>query len=99
MGKKLHEMTQEEIKDILDDSSKTATFVSEAFTTFDKDGSGFIDKEELKNYIVAAYPTIADTDEKRDAVFAEFDTNGDGKLSHDEFAVLVTKFMHHLLGA
>ena len=98
MGKRLHEMSNEEIKTILDDSTLTETFVAEAFSTFDKDGSGSIDKEELKHYIVASYPTIADTDEKREAIFAEFDTNQDGQLSQDEFSVLVTKFMNHLIG-
>ena len=96
MGKKLHEMTAEEIKEILSSDENTNTFVAAAFKTFDKDGSGHIDKEELKGYITSAFPALTDTDEKRDALFSEFDTNQDGKLSQDEFSVMVKKFLHHL---
>ena len=97
MGKKLHELNKEELKELADDSSKRQTFSAESFKSFDKDGSGSIDKNELKEYIIATYPTIADTDEKREALFAELDTNGDGTLSESEFDVLVGKFITHLL--
>jgi len=89
-------MTAEEIKEILSSEQKSTAFVDSAFKSFDKDGSGSIDKEELKGYIASAFLPLTDSDKKRDALLAEFDKNTDGKLSLVEFSVMIREFLSHL---
>jgi len=53
----------------------------ELFRRFDSDGSGTIDVEDLRRVCLH----IGVSDEDLDAVFIEYDTNGDGVLDYGEF--------------
>jgi len=59
------------------------------FNSFDTDGSGFLDKNELKNAFKNFKGGL--TDAEIDALMAEADTNGDGKVSFEEFTALIKK--------
>ena len=59
------------------------------FNSFDTDGNGFLDKNELKNAFKDFKGGL--TDAEIDALIAEADVNGDGKVSFEEFVALVNK--------
>ncbi len=57
----------------------------EAFKTFDKDGSGKISTQEIKNIInVNDHANI-------DNLIKSFDTNGDGEIDYNEFISMMSK--------
>lgn len=56
-----------------------------AFRMFDQDGSGLVSAEELSEILSAGGK--ADFDK----MVREFDTNGDGQISFDEFTVMMRK--------
>ncbi len=57
----------------------------EAFKTFDKDGSGKISTQEIKNIIsVNEHANI-------DNLIKSFDTNGDGEIDYNEFILMMSK--------
>mmetsp|Transcript_4357 Transcript_4357/g.6694 ORF Transcript_4357/g.6694 Transcript_4357/m.6694 type:complete len:190 (-) Transcript_4357:40-609(-) len=58
--------------------------MKEAFHNADTDGSGFIEKEELKA-VLKDTMNIAASDEEVTLLIQEFDTNKDGKLAYNEF--------------
>jgi len=60
----------------------------EAFRTFDQDGSGSIDIEELKMILKNQN---MEQDQDVEALFAEADKNGDGKISFEEFCQMLRK--------
>ena len=60
-----------------------------AFDAFDTDGSGFLDKSELKNAFKDFKGGL--TDAEVDVLMAAADTNGDGEVSFEEFVALVNK--------
>jgi len=55
------------------------------FRMFDKDGSGLVSAEELKTVLEAAGSTDFDQ------IIKEFDSNGDGEVSFDEFVGMMMK--------
>ncbi|XP_066266801.1 uncharacterized protein [Branchiostoma lanceolatum] len=57
------------------------------FKTYDKDGSGFISREELKEGM--AKLGIENSDVAVDAIIKESDVNKDGKISFREFATVI----------
>lgn len=60
-----------------------------AFEAFDKDGSGAISVDELKAVLLADVPggtPMVEADVE--AMVSAFDTNGDGELQYEEFALL-----------
>ena len=64
----------------------------EAFKMLDKDGSGCIDKDELRDLLrnfSAAGETLGEED--IEAMIAESDVDGDGQVSFDEFAKVMMK--------
>mmetsp|Transcript_1112 Transcript_1112/g.1701 ORF Transcript_1112/g.1701 Transcript_1112/m.1701 type:complete len:150 (+) Transcript_1112:88-537(+) len=63
--------------------------IREAFKVFDKDGSGAIDKEELKNIMNGLGANLSE--EEIDLLVQEGDTDGDGKIDINEFL----KIMYH----
>jgi Ca2+-binding EF-hand superfamily protein len=62
--------------------------IKEVFDTFDADGSGYIDSAEIKS--VCEQLGVEPSQEEIDAIIAEADANGDGKVSFDEFCKAIT---------
>jgi Ca2+-binding EF-hand superfamily protein len=71
----------------------------DAFAVFDSDGSGCIDRKELKRLMKKLGQAL--TEAELDAMMDEVDTNGDGEISFEEFkAMMVRRFffdgiLHH----
>ncbi|XP_067096733.1 troponin C, skeletal muscle [Osmerus mordax] len=66
-----------------DQAGKTEEELSEIFRVFDKNGDGFIDREEFGDILTATGEPI--TDEEADELMADSDVNKDGKIDFDEF--------------
>ena len=72
------------------DKDDLQTF-TEAFKILDSDGSGEIDKEELKEMLRAFSRMGEDIpDSEIDAMIREADTDGDGQISYKEFCRVMT---------
>ena len=61
----------------------------QAFASFDADGNGTLDADELKRILCSPVSggNTQMTPEEVDQLFRKFDANGDGVLSVEEFAV------------
>ena len=57
--------------------------IKNAFLTFDADGSGFIDREELVNVLTTMGDPV--DEETINGMIAEADLDGDGKINYAEF--------------
>jgi len=74
-------------------------FVDAVFPTLDKDGSGFLEKEEVKGMAKNMHAKHGDEgsefpEDKFDEGFSKIDANGNGKLSKEEvfgFFVMVAE--------
>lgn len=55
----------------------------EAFNMFDADGSGFIDRDEVRVLMKKLAQTL--TDDEIDAIMDAADSDGDGEISFEEF--------------
>lgn len=62
-----------------------------AFKMLDTDGSGKIDKNELKNILGKDKALLGKDDEYWEQMIKEADTNGDGEIDYDEFVAMMTK--------
>jgi len=66
-----------------------------AFKTFDADGGGTIDKDELMKLLgiesLADQMQVKLTEEEVDAIMNEVDLNGDGKIDFEEFMAMMRK--------
>ena len=58
-----------------------------AFKMFDKDGSGFISKDEIKDSL-ANFRNISESE--LDDIIKQVDDNEDGEISFDEFKIIMT---------
>ncbi|KAK4345658.1 hypothetical protein RND71_035834 [Anisodus tanguticus] len=58
-----------------------------AFSFFDKDGNGFIEPDELRDALME--DGSDDCTDVANDIFQEVDTNKDGRISYDEFAVMM----------
>ncbi len=73
-----------------------AMCVEKLWSQYDKDGSGMLDKDEAKVFIMS---TLADmgaadaqfSDEDYDACFLEFDVDGSGQISKGEMTAFIKK--------
>ncbi|CAK82936.1 unnamed protein product (macronuclear) [Paramecium tetraurelia] len=89
-------MSNANVKDILKDKKKVRFVAESAFKQVDKDGSGYLERpelEEVMNNVAADLGVEPPTSEEIDEVLKELDENGDGKLSIDEFQVLIEQVL------
>ena len=68
-----------------DDQIDPEAMVRAAFAVFDTDGSGTLDRIELKKVLARAGGDAPLTDEEAAAIFEAFDANNDGELQLSEF--------------
>ncbi|KAL2338407.1 hypothetical protein Fmac_012853 [Flemingia macrophylla] len=71
------------------DIQKRKGELRKVFSTFDKNGDGFITKEELRESLRNI--RIFMTDKEVDDVVAKYDSNGDGLLDFQEFCLLTSE--------
>ena len=95
-------MSAEEITAILKDESKLNEIAKAAFESVDTDGSGFIEEAELKVVMSSVardigMPEPSDSDVSE--VLRELDTNRDGRVSQEEFKVLIRQVLELMLQA
>ena len=95
-------MSAEEIEAILKDDSKLNEIAKAAFESVDADGSGYIEEAELKVVMSSVardigMPQPSDSDVSE--VLRELDTNRDGRVSKDEFKVLIRQVLELMLQA
>ncbi|CAG9313660.1 unnamed protein product [Blepharisma stoltei] len=86
----------EEIRAILRDERKLHDIAKAAFDAVDTDRSGFIDEPELRTVMCSVANDIGmDTPSDSDVrdVLRELDTNRDGRISLDEFKVLIRQVL------
>merc|ERR1712006_15602 len=81
----------EEFIDLMARTNKTKEQMEEeiknAFLTFDADGSGFIDREELVNVLTTMGDPV--DEETINGMIAEADLDGDGKINYAEFTKIM----------
>ncbi|XP_004508466.1 calmodulin-like protein 3 [Cicer arietinum] len=65
--------------------------LKKVFSTFDKNGDGFITKQELKESL--RNMSILMMDKEIDDIVVKFDSNGDGLIDFDEFCLLISESM------
>ncbi|KAJ1913582.1 hypothetical protein IWQ60_009151 [Tieghemiomyces parasiticus] len=85
--------TAEESEDHSKDTPKDKADLTELrkyFKTFDKDGDGFIVREELAQVMNKLGDHLKD--HELDEMFAEADENKDGKIEFEEFTKMVSRF-------
>jgi calmodulin len=61
----------------------------DAFAVFDTDGSGSIDRKELKRLMKKLGQAL--TEAELDAMMEEVDANGDGEISFEEFKEMMVR--------
>lgn len=91
--------TEKDLRIILSDKQKLRNLTEAAFKKVDIDQSGFVEKDELQKVmedvakdIGVEKPTREDVDE----VLKELDENKDGRLSLDEFQVLIEQVLDQM---
>ena len=84
------------VKDVLKDEQKLKEVAKLAFDGVDSDGSGFVDEGELTNLMVSMAGELgipAPTQKEVKDAFKAMDTDKNGKVSLDEFTVLVRQIL------
>ena len=84
------------ISEIMKDKHKLRKITEAAFKAVDLDGSGYLERNELELVMENVAKDIGvdkPTKDEVDAVLAELDENGDGKLSIEEFQVLIEQVL------
>jgi Ca2+-binding EF-hand superfamily protein len=93
-------MSKQEIETILNDESKLNEIVKAAFESVDTDGSGYIEEAELKEVMTSVARDInmpEPSQEDVSKVLIELDSNRDGKVSQEEFKVLIRQVLELML--
>ena len=69
--------------------------IDDIWKTYDKDNSGFLDKEETKEFVKNTLTEMGENGEFSEsdfeACFKEFDKDGNGTISRDEMKVFIKK--------
>ena len=61
--------------------------IREAFRVFDRDGNGYISKEEMRAVMMNIGETV--TDDECSQFIHEADVDGDGKINYEEFCTMM----------
>eukprot|EP00825_Cyclidium_porcatum_P007961 TRINITY_DN1399_c0_g1_i3.p1 TRINITY_DN1399_c0_g1~~TRINITY_DN1399_c0_g1_i3.p1 ORF type:complete len:102 (+),score=35.93 TRINITY_DN1399_c0_g1_i3:235-540(+) len=88
------------IKDILNDKEKLKQITKTAFDAVDNDGSGFLELNELENVMKTVAKDVGasePTTEEVKEIMKELDTNGDQKISLEEFQVLIEQVLEMMV--
>jgi calmodulin len=89
MFKDLLHKAKDAIRDIASDEIKFNGYMDKLFDKVDKDENGFIEKEELesliRNIALKLKKDFEVPEEKIISILETIDTDGDGKISRDEF--------------
>ncbi|CAJ1944618.1 unnamed protein product [Sphenostylis stenocarpa] len=72
-------------------SSRKKEELGRVFSTFDKNGDGFVTKQELKESLRNI--GIFMTDNEVDDIVVKYDSNGDGLIDFEEFCLLTSECM------
>ncbi len=77
--------------DWMGQESPSNEFLRELFDYFDKDKSGQLDKAEFREIFTNAFENygVESTQADIDRIFSKVDRNKNGKISFDEFAMLI----------
>lgn len=67
-----------------------------AFQSFDKDGSGFISEQEIKDFIDEMDKSTSDFPKAAKKALQIFDSDGSGSIDYDEFAEMNLRYPHLL---
>jgi Ca2+-binding EF-hand superfamily protein len=92
--------TVKDIQDILADDDKLTQVTKAVFDAVDADGSGKIDRKELKAAMInVAREARLDppSDEKVDEALQKLDTDGSGNIDVHEFKELIKQLLEALL--
>lgn len=84
------------LNEILKDKLKLKSISETAFKAVDLDGNGFLERNELEAVMEKVAKDIGvdkPTKEEVDDVLNQMDENKDGKLSMDEFQVLIEQVL------
>lgn len=69
--------------------------IDEIWKNYDKDNSGFLDKQEAKNFIKNTLSEMGEDGEFSEAdfeaCFREFDKDGNGAISREEMKIFIKK--------
>ncbi len=91
------------LRDFRDEAEHLKKKVDEYFTEFDKDTNGYLDRRELRHFLITFFTTfkihLPVTDEYVDAVFREIDLNKDNKIQAEELEAYAMHFVNQLLPA
>jgi Ca2+-binding EF-hand superfamily protein len=77
-----------DFKSVLKDKARLKKIMEGAFHSVDLNGSGYLDESELKQVLIQVAKDIGvdmPSREEVSEILEEFDENGDGKLSREEF--------------
>lgn len=66
-------------------------YLRTAFDMFDKDGSGKIDKEEIRSLLCGEDLSQIVSKDELEKYLAEVDENGDGEIDFTEFQLMMEK--------
>jgi calmodulin len=88
-----------QIQALLNDPKALKEISDAAFKKVDTDGSGYIDQKELRALMDEAsqgnFPPVDDKDLAE--IYSSLDTNHDGKISVDEFTVLIKSVLEAMI--
>ena len=90
----------EAIRRILTDEKQLSQFAATSFLEYDTDKSGYIDEKELgkvMNKVTAALNCPKPTASQLKELFHNIDQSSDGKISLEEFKILLKKILNHYL--